>query len=276
MRIITIAGIILVAIMVLGFFYPLIVMQIYVPQREVKFRSLVKTIYNNILENILVKSNKTITLTLNDTSLILKLRSSIIKVSSYNGKVIKIMLTPLTNIPSEYMFFDEDGRKIAMIIGYFVEVYLPENMKYLELDGKLSYISITLEETAYDYLKASFLGSIVEFTLNNSLINTILMRLDESLMESYIDLQSLNFTGELSLELESYTSILYSYINVSNDTRIRVVRENIGGVEEVNIDGSRLYEYYYIDPGYYESRKRLHIAVKGFGSGIRIDLNRID
>jgi len=275
LKTITIAGIILVAIMVLGFFYPLIVMQTYISQREVKFRSLVKTIYNNILENILVKSNKTTMLSLNDTALILKLRSSIIKASSYNGKLVKIVLTPLKNIPSEYMLFNENGRKIVMIIGYFVEVYLPEKMKYLEFDGRLSYISITLEKTAYGYLKASFLGSIVEFALNNSLINTVLMRLDESLMESYIDLQSLNFTGELSLELESYTSIIYSYINIGNDTRIRVVRENIGGVEEVNIDESRLYEYYYIDPGYYESGKRLHIAVKGFGSGIRIDLNRV-
>ncbi len=275
MKIETIVGGLLVALLIVGFLYPLIVMQAYTPQRETRFKSLVKTIYDSIIENILVKSNKTVVLYINNTSIILKLRSSIMRVSSYNDSIVRVMLTPLANIPSEYMFFDENGRRILMIIGYFVEIDLPEYMEFIEVDGKLSYISVTLHNVNYDYFKASFLGSIVEFMLNDSVVETIVMRLDESLMESYIDLSKLNFTGEISFELESYTSILYSHINTSNDTRIRVVRENIGGVEEVNINGSRLYEYYYIDPGYYESGKRLHIALKGFGSGIRVDLKRV-
>ncbi len=275
MRIDIITGIVFMVIVLFGLLYPLIVTHMYTPQREAKFRSLVKTIYNSILENILVTSNTTTTLSINDTIIILKFRSSVVKMSSYGDDTIRVVLTPLASIPSDYMLFSEDDKKTLIVIGYFVEVYLPEKINYLELDGKISYISLVLENTSCNYLKASFLGSVIEFTLNNSLTNTLIIRLDESLMESYIDLSSVYFTGELSVELGSYTSIAYLHINTSNDTRIRVIRENIGGIEEVNINGSRLYEHYYVDPEYYESEKRFHIAIKGFGSGVRVDLNRV-
>ena len=273
----SIIGLILAVILVIGLIYPLIVMQAYNPQGETKYKSLVKTIYNTILENILVKSNTTTKFSLNTTRIAFKFRSSIVKITSYsnNSGGIEVKLTALANIPSEYMLYDEDDIKTMIIIGYFVEILLPEETDYLKLDSKLSYILISLNNTRCNYIEARFTGSIVELIANNSLINAIVMRLEESLMESYMDYSRLNYTGEISFELESYTSISYSRINISNYTKIRVVRENIGGVEEVNINGSRLYEYYYIDPEYYESRERFHIAVKGFGSGIRIDLNRV-
>ena len=270
-------GSILVVILVIGLIYPLIVMQAYNPRGETGYKSLVKTIYNTILENILVKSNATTKFSLNTTRIAFKFRSSIVKITSYsnNNSGIEVKLTALANIPSEYMLYDEDGVKTMIVIGYFVEILLPEKTDYLGLDSKLSYILVSLNNMRCNYIEARFTGSIVEFIANNSLINAIVVRLEESLMESYMDYSRLNYTGEISFELESYTSISYSRINISNYTKIRVVRENIGGVEEVNINGSRLYEYYYIDSEYYESRGRLHIAVKGFGSGIRIDLNRV-
>ncbi len=263
-------------ILVIGLVYPLIVMQAYNPQGETRYRSLVKTIYNTILENILTKSNTTTKLSFNTVRIALKFRSSIVKMVSYNSSNrIEVKLTALANIPSEYVIYKEDGLQTLVIIGYFVEVDLPKKIDYLGLDGKLSYILISLNNTKYNYIEAKFMGSIVEFIVNNSLINAIVMKLEESLMESYMDYSKLNYTGELSFELESYTSISYSRINISNYTKIRVIRENIGGVEEVNINGSKIYEYYYIDPEYYEARERFHVAVKGFGSGIRIDLNRV-
>ena len=272
-----IIGLILTAILVIGLAYPLIVMQVYNPQGKTGYKSLVKTIYNIILENILVKSNETSRFSLNTTHIVFKFRSSIVKIASCsnNSSRVEVKLTALANIPSEYILYNEDGVKTMIIIGYFVEIILPKKIDYLGLDSKLSYILVSLNNTKYNYIEARFTGSIVEFIANNSLINAIVVRLEESLMESYMDYSRLNYTGEISFELESYTSISYSRINISNYTKIRVVRENIGGVEEVNINGSRLYEYYYIDSGYYESRARLHIAVKGFGSGIRIDLNRV-
>ncbi len=270
-----IIGLILVAILVIGFVYPLIVMQTYIPPVKTRYRSLAKAIYNAILQNILIKSNRTTMLSINTARIALKFRSSIVKIISCNTSGVEIRLTPLANIPSEYMLYNDHGIRTLIAIGYFVEVNLPRKINYLELDSKLSYILLSLNNTKYNYVKARFMGSIVEFIVYNSLIYATVLKMEESLTESYIDYSKLNYTGELSLELESYTSILYSRINISNYTKIRVIRENIGGVEEVNINGSRLYEYYYIDPEYYESKERLHVAVKGFGSGIRIDLNRI-
>jgi len=271
----TITGIILIGFLIIGLLYPLITMQVYVPHKEANFKSLVKTIYNTIIENILAKSNTTTTLILNNEPTVFKIRSSIVKMYSSTNKDIEVKLVSLENIPSDYMLFNETNKQVLLIIGYYVEVALPSKIKYLEVDGKLSYISVILENISYSYMKAGFLGSIVELTLENGMLDAAVIRLDESLMEAYINNTQLNFTGELSLEFETYTSILYAHVNIDNSTKVRVIRENIGGVEEVNINGSRLYEYYYVDPEYYESSKRLHIALKGFGSGIRIDLNRI-
>lgn len=273
MRIKLILGLVILSIIVLGFIHPLLTINIYTPIVSPKTEySLVKAIYNTLLQPGIKYTNTSYTINLTAKSVILRIRSSLVFIRSGCRGIIEFK--DIANIPSEYIIVKEKGVTVITVMGYEVHIDIPCDMSKFLIDARLSYIDMELiNNTTPENLGIHVFGSIVKIIDNASKAGVLSLTLEDSLLELIGRYHK--YRGERILELKTTSSIAYLSLYTSKNARLRIIKENIGGIIDVEINGSYVYEKYYIDEGYYESPMRLHIGVTSIGSGVKINIYRL-
>ena len=266
-------GTIIVVLTLVGLLHPLLVLIAYKPTVAVLNQtSLVRAIYESMIEPRIIFTGKQhiITIPDNTTILVVKARSSIIELKDTCSR--DILLKDLANIPSEYMVHEVNNTLTVTIIGYYAEISIPCNLTMLKIDSRITYLNIKLQKYVPSILDIYLLGSMAK--ANNIIDKQVIVTitLEDSLLEYSIIY--LGYNGENSIEIKTTSSIAYLNISIPKNTRLRIIKTNIGGVIEVLINGSKVLEPYYIDEAYYESKTRLHVGVTSIGGGIRVDIIR--
>ncbi len=266
-------GTLIVLIILLGMLHPFIVLAVFAPARPVENKmSLVESIYKSLIMPRMEFTGKQYTLTLpsNASVMIIKARSSIIKIE--DNCLSQVLLKDLANIPSDYILHIRNGTVTLTIIGYYAEINLPCNVIVLRIDSRITYLGLNLSRSPLSVLDIHLLGSVAKLysIIDKPLAMTI--RLEDSLIE--VASKYYEYSGEGSIEIKATSSIAYLNVFVPRDTKLRLVKSNVGGVIDVLIDGSKVIEIYYVDEGYYEAKTRLHVGIAGIGSGIRVDVIR--
>ena len=266
-------GTLVIVLALLGLLHPIIVLVAYKPTVTVLNQtSLVKAIYESMIKPRIVFTGKqdTITIPNNTSILVVKARSSIIELrDTCSGSVL---LKDLANIPSEYIVHKANNTLTITIIGYYAEINIPCNLTMLKIDSRITYLNLKILKHTPSTLDMYLLGSIAiaSNTVNKQVVVTI--TLEDSLLE--YSATYLKYNGENSIEVKATSSIAYLNISIPKNTKLRIVKTNIGGVIEVLINGSKVLEPYHIDEAYYESKSRLHIGVTSIGGGVRVDIIR--
>lgn len=274
MKIKLILGLVLLSIIVLGFIHPLLTINIYTPIVSPKVEySLVKAIYNTLLQPRIEYTSINHTINLTAKSVILRIRSSLVFIRSGCRGIIEFK--DIANIPSEYTIARENGITVITVIGYEVHIDLPCNMSKFSVDARLSYVDMELiNNTIPENLDIHVFGSIVNIIDNVSKAGVLSLTLEDSLLE--LTGRYHEYRGERVLELKTTSSIAYLSLYTSKNVKLRIIKENIGGIVDVEINDSYVYEKYYIDEEYYESPMRLHIGVTSIGSGVKISIYRLE
>lgn len=274
MKIKLILGLVLLSIIVLGFIHPLLTINIYTPIVSPKVEySLVKAIYNTLLQPRIEYTSINHTINLTAKSVILRIRSSLVFIRSGCRGIIEFK--DIANIPSEYTIARENGITVITVIGYEVHIDLPCNMSKFSVDARLSYVDMKLiNNTIPENLDIHVFGSIVNIIDNVSKAGVLSLTLEDSLLE--LTGRYHEYRGERVLELKTTSSIAYLSLYTSKNVKLRIIKENIGGIIDVEINDSYVYEKYYIDEEYYESPMRLHIGVTSIGSGVKISIYRLE
>ncbi len=266
-------GTIIIVLALIGLLHPIIVLVTYKPMKTTLDQvSLVKAIYESMIKPRIIFTGKqdTITIPNNTSVLVLKARSSIIELKdACNGSIV---LKDLANIPSEYIVHEANNTLTITIIGYYAEISIPCNLAVLKIDSRIAYLDLKILEHIPNILDVYLLGSIAkaDSIINKQIITTI--TLEDSLLE--YSATYLKYIGENSIEVKATSSIAYLNVSIPKNTRLRIIKTNIGGVIEVLINGSKVLEPYHIDEAYYESKTRLHIGVTSIGGGVRVDVIR--
>ena len=274
MKIRFILGLVLLSVIVLGFLHPLLTINIYTPIVSPKLEySLVKAIYDTLLQPRIEYTGINHTINLTAKSVILRVRSSLVFVR--NGCRGIIEFKDVASIPSEYTVTRENGITVITVIGYEVYVDLPCNMSKFLIDARLSYVDMELlNNTIPENLGIHAFGSIAKIIDNTNKAGVLSLTLEDSLLE--LTGRYHEYSGERALELKTTSSIAYLSLYTSKDVKVRIIKENIGGIIDVEINGSYVYEKYYIDEEYYESPMRLHIGVTSIGSGVKVSIYRLE
>lgn len=260
-------------VMVVGLLYPLLVAKLYTPTiSPVTKRSLAEAIYSTLIRPRVEYTGKNQTINLTSINAIIKARSSILLIE--NNCKGTIELKDIANIPSEYLVTIENGIPTITIIGYEARINLPCNTSKLVIDSRISYVELKLTgRNIPKQLNIHALGSIVQVIDEVNEQGVLSITLEDSLLE--LQGKYTRYGGERAIELRAISSIAYMVLLTGMDVKIRLVKENIGGITDITINDSYVYEKYYIDEGYYESLTRLHVGVTSIGSGVKIDIYRV-